>query len=123
MIKVTSKEQAWEEANKLFPTDYAKDEQSSKNAGYPVYRSTAADHYYDYICDLGSRLEVNLSTGETVNIWIEDSQEVKDLRAEVESLKKQLCSLKTALEDELEWKAYESVHNVRQADYVRLAKS
>ena len=30
-ITVTTREQAWEEANKIFPTDYEKDETASKN--------------------------------------------------------------------------------------------
>jgi hypothetical protein len=66
---VKSKEQAWEEADKLIPNDYEKDEESSARAGYPIYRSTV--EYYDYICDLSTRLEVNLKEGnKTVNIWI-----------------------------------------------------
>lgn len=64
-----SAEEAWNRANEIFPTDYAKDEESSQRAGYPIFRSTADGHFYDYICDLNDRLEVNLSTGETVNIW------------------------------------------------------
>lgn len=76
MIKVGSYAEAWEIVNGIFPTDYEKDESSSKNAGYPVYRSTADGHYYDYICDLNDRLEVNLKDGNrTVNIWIEAEQE------------------------------------------------
>ena len=60
-IKVTSKQDAWNKVNQIFPTDYEQDMQSSTSAGYPVYRSTAEGHYYDYICDL-----------ETANIWIEE---------------------------------------------------
>ena len=67
-IHVSTLADAWNVTNALFPTDYAQDESSSSRAGYPVYRSTADGHHYDYICDLGNRLEVNLSTGETVNI-------------------------------------------------------
>lgn len=73
MMKVSSIQEAWEKADEIFPTDYKKDEASSERAGYPIYRSTAEGHYHDYICDLGTRLEVNLSTGKTVNIWIEQS--------------------------------------------------
>ena len=73
-IKVTSKQDAWNKVNQLFPTDYEQDVQSSARAGYPVYRSTAEGHHYDYICDLGDRLEVNLDSShlETANIWIEE---------------------------------------------------
>lgn len=71
-MKVSSMKEAWSKANEIFPTDYIKDEKSSERAGYPVYRSTAEGHYYDYICDLGDRLEINLSTGKTINIWVEE---------------------------------------------------
>ena len=40
-MKVSSKEKAWEEANKIFPYDYVKDEEGSAKAGYPIYTSTA----------------------------------------------------------------------------------
>jgi hypothetical protein len=35
---VTTIEKAWAEANKIFPTDYDKDEASSQRAGYDIYR-------------------------------------------------------------------------------------
>lgn len=60
---------AWEEADKIFPTDYIKDEEASLKAGYSVYRSTAINNS-SYICDLGDRLEINLANGKTTNIWI-----------------------------------------------------
>lgn len=60
--------EAWTMAAEIFPTDYTKDEQSSENAGYPIYRSTT--RHYCYICELGDRLEINLDDGRTVNIWI-----------------------------------------------------
>ena len=69
---VATREQAWQEANKIFPTDYEKDEASSKRAGYDIYRHHELN-YYSRICDLGNRLEV--LTGEygeiVTNIWIE----------------------------------------------------
>jgi hypothetical protein len=73
MIKVTSKEKAWEEVNKIFPTDYEKDYASSERAGYDIYRH-ATLNYYNRICDLGNRLEVLTGEwGENVtNIWIEE---------------------------------------------------
>ena len=80
---VNSMAKAWEIANEIFPTDYAKDEQSSTRAGYPVFRSTAEGHYYDYICDLGDGLEVNLSTGKTVRIHVQpDPAPVEDKHEE-----------------------------------------
>lgn len=78
-IEVTSKEAAWEEVNKIFPADYAEDTSSSERAGYPVYRSSI--EYYDYICDLGDRLEVNLKNGgKTINVWIVEPEEKKPAR-------------------------------------------
>ena len=74
---VKSTEEAWNVANQIFPTDYAEDEGSRERAGYPIYRSTADGHYYDYICDLTARLEINLSDGSTVNIWIEEDEEAE----------------------------------------------
>lgn len=62
-------QKAWAKVNEIFPTDYEYDVQRSKRAGYDVYSSTAEGHYYDYICILGDRLEVNLSNGDTVNVW------------------------------------------------------
>lgn len=79
-MKVTSKQEAWNKVNEIFPTDYEQDLGSSDRAGYPIYRSTAEGHYYDYICDLGNRLEVNLDSSHlaTVNIWIEEPAKVED---------------------------------------------
>ena len=76
-MKVNSKEQAWIEADKLFPTDYIKDEKKSNTAGYDIYYSTC-DGVNAWISDLEDRLEVNLATGETVNIWIEDESQFKE---------------------------------------------
>ena len=76
--------EAWQEVDKLFPTDYIKDEISSKNAGYPVYRSTCdslPNSFYNYICDLGNILEINLVNkkwqGKTINVWI-DGEKTKN---------------------------------------------
>lgn len=74
-MKVSSKEKAWEEANKIFPYDYVKDEEGSAKAWYPIYTSTASEHPQNWISDLGNRLEVNLEDGSSTNIWIEDQGE------------------------------------------------
>ncbi len=73
-MKVSTAREAWEQVDRIFPTDYQKDEESSQRAGYPVYRSTAADHHYFYICDLNDRLEVNMD-GRSINIWIRPDPE------------------------------------------------
>lgn len=70
-MKVRSKQEAWSKADVIFPTDYIKDDVRSESAGYDIYYSTAAG-VHAWISDLGDRLEVNLATGETVNIWIEE---------------------------------------------------
>ena len=80
IVKTTA--EAWEAANKMLPTDYQKDEESSQRAGYPIYRSTAVDHYNFYICDLNDRLEVNMN-GESVNIWIREEERGEDVEVTV----------------------------------------
>lgn len=72
----TQHKQAWHEADKLISYDYLKDNEASKKAGYTIYRSRV--NHYDYICDLGDRLEVNLANGQTVNIWIEQQNTIEE---------------------------------------------
>lgn len=84
-MTVKSINEAWARVNEIFPTDYDKDERSSERAGYPIYRSRI--EHYDYICDLGTRLEINLASGRTINIWIDDSEaaaEAAEAAADVE---------------------------------------
>ena len=74
-----SKEQAWEIANRVFPTDYEQDTIRSKNAGYPIFYSTRSG-FSAWISDLNDRLELNYpvynENGKmidfiSVNVWIE----------------------------------------------------
>lgn len=81
-MTVKTIKEAWEAADKLFPTDYQKDEESSQRAGYSIYRSTAADHFHFYICDLNDRLEVNLDN-ESINIWIREEEQGEDVEVTV----------------------------------------
>lgn len=81
-MTVTSIKDAWNEAQRIFPTDYAEDKQRSKRAGYPIYHSTA-DGVNAWISDLGNRLEVNLPDGKSVNIWIETPVEKPEEAAPV----------------------------------------
>lgn len=76
-MKVNSRKQAWIDADKLIPTDYIKDEMKSEAAGYDIYYSTC-DGVNAWISDLEDRLEINLATGETVNIWIEEEPQFKE---------------------------------------------
>ena len=80
-MKAKNLKAAWKLVDEIFPTDYNEDMVASEKAGYKVYRSPLS--YYDYICDLGDRLEINLHTGKTINIWI-------DLDF-TESEKKEIC--------------------------------
>lgn len=81
-MKATSKAQAWEIANEIFPTDYIKDDAQSERAGYGIYYSTAAAGVHAWISDLEDRLEVNLPSGKTVNIWIDESPEFSEYSLE-----------------------------------------
>ena len=76
-MKVRSIQEAWNKADVIFPTDYIKDEVRSERAGYDIYYSTAKS-VNAWIRDLGNRLEVNLETGETINIWIEEEPKFEE---------------------------------------------
>lgn len=69
-MKVKTREQAWEEANKLYPTDYVKDVKASIGAGYDIYKHP---NFNDRIADLGCRLEVTVGN-KTTNIWIDSNK-------------------------------------------------
>ena len=79
-ITVSSIEQAWAEANKLFPTDYEIDSRASVRAGYEIWSSTAAENF-SWISDLGTRLELSIMQPdrsiESVMIWIDDKSDVE----------------------------------------------
>lgn len=94
---VKSVAQAWNKVDEIFPTDYEKDSGRSSRAGYQIYSSTADGHWYDYICDLGDRLEVNLSNGDTVNIWIKDESELANELTEAE-IQQKIADNRTAKE-------------------------
>lgn len=90
-IHVSTIGEAWNLANQLFPTDYEKDEECSKNAGYPIFRSTSKtlpNAFYNYICDLNSRLEINLCganwEGDTYNISFDSRPEWEEEPAPAE---------------------------------------
>lgn len=113
-IEVNSKREAWNMVNAIFPTDYQKDEFSSERAGYPVYRSTAEGHFYDYICDLNDRLEVNLSGGTTVNIWFSQIfMKARELYYENVRLNQENDDLKGELEAQ---KFFNDLHEKKEAE-------
>lgn len=74
MIKVSDMPTAWEIAKAIGKGDYSLDREATARAGYGVYRDK--DEHYNYICDLGDRLEVNTPDGKSVNVWIEKLPEV-----------------------------------------------
>lgn len=78
-MKVRSRQEAWNKADVIFTTDYIKDEVRSERAGYDIYYSTAKS-VNAWISDLGNRLEVNLETGETINIWIEEEPRFEEYK-------------------------------------------
>lgn len=83
MITVKSIKEAWKVADKLYPTDYMKDEKASANAGYPIYMSTVEGNG-SWISDLNTSLELNIQKGkklETVRIVIEDEPEITEERS------------------------------------------
>lgn len=77
-MTVSNRAEAWEAANKMFPTDYEKDVFLSQRAGYDIYRNPAMNCYCR-ICDLGCRLEVTTGdNGENVvNIWIVEEKKTE----------------------------------------------
>lgn len=74
-IEVGSKDQAFRTANGLVHSDYEYDADRSERAGYPIYYSTILPD--EWISDLGDRLEVNLSGGKTINIWIDAREKLE----------------------------------------------
>ena len=67
---------AWKWVHEMFPgTQWYLDHESSERAGYKTYRDT--EEFYNYICILNDRVEVNLKEGNrTINLWLE--KEVKE---------------------------------------------
>ena len=52
------------------------DHEASEKAGYDIYRDL--EEYYNYICCIGDRLEVNLKEGnKTINLWIKPQEPIK----------------------------------------------
>ena len=66
-IKASSVSEAWRAAARIFPTDYEKNEENSKRAGYPIYETTSTDERFSgfHISDLNTRLQLagKLRTG------------------------------------------------------------
>lgn len=69
-ITVKNQGQAWAIAKAMINDEIAIDKEATKGAGYNIYRGISADKSGFYICDLGTRLEVNIN-GKCKNIWID----------------------------------------------------
>lgn len=125
-MKANSTYQAWMMANEIFPTDYIKDEDSSRNAGYPIYRSTldstCTDKFQPWYCqiaDLNTRLEITITYAnweqKTINIWIvyPEQPEKREYKPENE--------LKAIAEDISENITIRTYHNGNSKDTTRKA--
>lgn len=73
--------EAWEWIKNNYPnTNWKYDKESSERAGYRTYRDT--EEFYNYVCMLGDRLELNLKEGnQTINLWIKED-EILDVKAD-----------------------------------------
>lgn len=96
-MKTTTMREAFEIAyNRIGAMEF--DREASKNAGYKVYRST--NTYYDYVCDLETRLEVNYANGKSENIWIDRTPiEMTELKEELAKKELETMKLKAKLYD------------------------
>lgn len=90
-MRVNTVEEAWREADKLFPTDYIENPMMSRLAGHSIYTSTVEDVKYSnyWISDLQARLEVNLGVT-TINIWIENNENADKISRALELFKNEL---------------------------------
>ena len=78
-IKVSSVSEAWRAAARIFPTDYEKNEENSKRAGYPIYETTSTDERFSgfHISDLNTRLPGQLEQDRTkVNQCVDNIMQI-----------------------------------------------
>lgn len=68
-MKVNTINEAWEIAKELINNATLNSERTER-AGYKVYSNNSGE----WISDLETRLEVNMTNGNTVNIWIEEKE-------------------------------------------------
>ena len=90
--------EAWGWVHEMFPdTQWYLDHESSERAGYKTYRDT--EEFYNYVCELGDRLEVNLKEGnQTINLWLEKEEpEIKSETYKIEFNDVELILVKGAL--------------------------
>ena len=89
---------AWKWIHEMFPDiQWYLDRESSKRAGYNTYRDS--EEFYNYVCELGDRVEVNLKRGNvTTNLWIEKEEpKIKSETYKIEFNDAELILVKEAL--------------------------
>lgn len=89
---------AWKWIHEMFPdTQWYFDHESSERAGYKTYRDI--EEFYNYVCELGDRVEVNLKEGNhTINLWLEKEEpEIKPETYKIEFNDVELILVKGAL--------------------------
>ena len=78
--------------------EYGLDKESTKNAGYNIYRSTQDRR--EYACDLGDRVEINTKDGKSINVWVDHTpKEVEELKEKVRDQELEIMKLKAKLYD------------------------
>lgn len=78
--------------------EYRLDKESTKNAGYNIYRSTQDRR--EYACDLGDRVEINTKDGKSTNVWIDNTpKEVEEIKEKVREQELEIMKLKAKLYD------------------------
>ena len=89
---------AWKWIHEMFPNkQWYLDHESSERAGYKTYRDI--EEFYNYVCELGDRVEVNLKEGNhTINLWLEKEEpEIKPETYKIEFNDVELILVKGAL--------------------------
>lgn len=69
---VTSTNEAWGLATEVFGVSCSIDQTATDIAGYKIFRGNTDAACW--ISDLGNRLELNMSDGSTINIWIDQKK-------------------------------------------------
>lgn len=92
MIKVTSKYEAWKVVDGYLG-ETKLDEEASERAGYEIYKNDKGE----WVSDLGSRFEINLTYGGVVNVWFDDGETkpgTKSVTVYYRGLNDRVCSKK-----------------------------
>lgn len=78
--------------------EYRIDRESTKNAGYNIYRSMQDRR--EYACDLGDRVEINTKDGKSMNVWIDNTpRDAEEITKKVREQELEIMKLKAKLYD------------------------